>query len=142
MIATSFHNVVMPLIRYRTGDYVRLAAGNGGEFEWPAAEEIAGRAQEFLVSATGRRISLTAINMHDSLFDDLYAVQFFQEEAGRAEFRFRPGPRFDPSRLASIEAGIRRKLGDDFQIQLREVQETEKTALGKHRWLVTRLEPR
>src|SRR6185436_6763838 len=61
VIGTSFHNLVMPLIRYRTGDFVRLSPANASsEFPWPAALEIAGRAHEFLVSATGRRISLTA----------------------------------------------------------------------------------
>ena len=142
VIGTSFHNLVMPLIRYRTGDYVRLAdprTDGALEFPWPAAAEIAGREQEFLVSGTGRRISLTAFNMHDATFDDLYAVQFYQEEPGRAEFRYLPGPRFHPSRLTKIEEGIRHKLGDDFQIVLREVREVEKTARGKHRWLVSKL---
>ncbi|HVY71402.1 MAG TPA: hypothetical protein VHH73_15825 [Verrucomicrobiae bacterium] len=142
VIGTSFHNHVMPLIRYRTGDYVRLADPKRDgdlEFPWPAAVEIAGREQEFLVSATGRRISLTAFNMHDAIFDNLYAVQFHQEEPGVAEFRYVPGPGFQRSRLETIEAGIRRKLGDDFRVTLREVRETEKTARGKHRWLVSKI---
>jgi phenylacetate-CoA ligase len=169
VIGTSFHNMVMPLVRYRTGDYVRLVEASvaggpwsvltdqqkrsaapeawtanqelGGELEfpWPAVSDIAGREQEFLVSATGRRISLTAFNMHDAVFDDLYAVQFFQEQSGRVEFRYVAGPRFHSSRLPGIEAAIRRKLGDDFQIELRSVSEVEKTARGKHRWLVSQL---
>jgi len=43
------------------------------------------------------------------------------------------------SRLARIEEGIRRKLGDDFQITFREVNDVEKTPGGKHRWLVSKL---
>ncbi len=142
VIGTSFHNLAMPLIRYRTGDYVRLADPRTDgelEFPWPAASAVDGREQEFLVTATGRRISLTAFNMHDGIFDDLYAVQFFQAEQGVTEFRYVPGPRFDRSRLAAIEAGVRRKLGDDFVVTLREVAETEKTTRGKHRWIVSKL---
>ena len=142
VIGTSFHNLVMPLIRYRTGDFVRLADPRKDgelEFPWPAAVEIAGREQEFLVSAGGRRISLTAFNMHDAIFDDLYAVQFYQEEPGRAEFRYVAGPLFHTSRLPQMQAGIRRKLGDDFQIEIRAVKEVEKTSRGKHRWLVSKL---
>lgn len=141
IIGTSFHNLAMPLIRYRTGDFVRLAGTDPSnlEFPWPAAVEIAGREQEFLVSATGRRISLTAFNMHDPVFDDLYAVQFRQEQSGVAEFRYVAGPQFHSSRLARIEESIRRKLGDDFKITFREVTEVEKTARGKHRWLVSTL---
>jgi phenylacetate-CoA ligase len=163
VIGTSFHNLAMPFVRYRTGDYVRLVddsvargvwsvvpefqrrtlseeePSDSLEFPWPAVSEVAGREQEFLVSATGRRISLTAFNMHDEVFDDLYAVQFYQDEPGRAEFRYVPGPRFHTSRLDSIEAGIRRKLGDDFELTVRAVKDVEKTARGKHCWLVSKL---
>ena len=142
VMGTSFHNLAMPLSRYRTGDFVRLADPKRDgdlEFPWAAAAAVEGREQEFLVSGTGRRISLTAFNMHDTIFNDLYAVQFFQDQAGRAEFRYVPGPRFDRALLTAIEAGIRRKLGDDFQVTLREVQAVEKTARGKHRWLVSRM---
>ena len=162
VIGTSFHNLALPFVRYRTGDYVRLledsilrgpwsvirefqhqpetqAPAADLEFPWPAVSEVAGREQEFLVSASGRRISLTAFNMHDEIFDDLYAVQFYQEAPGRAEFRYMPGPHFHSSRLDQIEAGIRRKLGDDFQVELRAVKEVEKTARGKHRWLVSKV---
>jgi phenylacetate-CoA ligase len=139
VIGTSFHNLAMPLIRYRTGDYVRLAGDEPKEFPWPTATEIAGREQEFLVSGTGRRISLTAFNMHDAIFHDLYAVQFFQDTPGVAEFRYIAGPKFQSSRLRAIENGIERKLGDDFRIHFRPVNEVEKTPRGKHRWLVSKL---
>lgn len=142
VIGTSFHNLAMPLIRYRTGDYVRLADPQRDgdlEFPWPAAAEIAGREQEFLVSRSGRRISLTAFNMHDAIFDGLYAVQFAQSEPGRAEFRYVPSAEFHSSRLDTIRTGIARKLGDDFTLEFREVRETERTARGKHRWLVSSL---
>ncbi len=138
VIGTSFHNLAMPMIRYRTGDYVKLAEEDG-EYPWPVVSEIAGREQEFLVTATGRRVSLTAFNMHDRIFDDLYAVQFKQDEPGVAELRYVPGPTFDSSRLESIKAAVQRKLGDDFRFELKKVSETEKTSRGKHRWIVSSL---
>lgn len=142
IIGTSFHNPVMPLIRYRTGDLARLAdplRDGPLEFPWPAVSDIVGRGQEFLVGSAGRRVSLTALNMHDALFDDLYAVQFFQESAGRVEVRYVPGPGFHSSRLAVIAAGLDRKLGSDFEMRFRQVRDTERTAGGKHRWLVSRM---
>lgn len=142
VIGTSFHNLVMPLVRYRTGDRARLpepGAKVDAEFAWPVAVDIVGRDQEFLVSGTGRRISLTAFNMHDAVFDDLYAVQFYQDAVGVAEFRYVPGPGFRATRLPAIEAAIRRKLGDDFRVTFRSVAEAERTSRGKHRWLVSRL---
>jgi len=132
IIGTSFHNRVMPLVRYRTGDYAKVV-------NHAVVSEVVGREYEFLVSATGRRISLTAINMHDRIFDGLLAVQFFQERAGAVECRYQPGPQWQREREDAMHAGLMRKLGDDFVLEMREVKEVEKTPAGKHRWLVTRV---
>jgi phenylacetate-CoA ligase len=100
---------------------------------------VVGRDYEFLISASGRRISLTAINMHDTIFDGLLAVQFFQERPGEVECRFQPGPQWQSSRAGTMQAGLLKKLGDDFILTLREMKEVEKTSAGKHKWLVTRV---
>ncbi|OYW76664.1 MAG: hypothetical protein B7Z37_07630 [Verrucomicrobia bacterium 12-59-8] len=131
IIGTSFHNHVMPLIRYRTGDFAKITDGE--------ASEIVGRDYEYLVSSTGRRISLTAINMHDRIFDGLLAVQFFQELEGAVECRFQPGPQWQSSQEQAMHAGLLKKLGDDFTHTLRQVAEVEKTSAGKHKWLVSKL---
>ncbi len=139
IVGTSFHNHVMPLIRYRTGDYARMPVATGNEFPWPAVEAVVGRDYEFLVSATGRRISLTAINMHDRIFDGLLAVQFHQEKQGAVECRFQAGPQWPRDREEAMRAGLLKKLGNDFTLALRQVAEVEKTSAGKHKWLVTRI---
>jgi phenylacetate-CoA ligase len=56
-----------------------------------------------------------------------------------AEFRYIPSPEFHSSHLQQIQSGILRKLGDDFRLVLREVEEVEKTPRGKHTWLVSKL---
>lgn len=139
VIGTSFHNHVMPLIRYRTGDYVKLATSLDAELPMMEVEAVVGRDYEFLVSATGRRISLTAINMHDRIFDGLLAVQFCQEREGEVEFRFQPGPQWRGDCEEPMRSGLMKKLGDDFTLKLRSVNEVEKTRAGKHRWLITTL---
>lgn len=127
IIATTFHNHVMPLIRYRTGDL------------WSVEGRVIGRDHEFLISATGRQISLTAINMHDHIFDGMMAVQFAQEKPGEVEFRYQPGPQWQSSRQDPMRTGLLHKLGDDFTLTLKQVPEVEKTTAGKHKWLVTKL---
>jgi phenylacetate-CoA ligase len=141
VIGTSFHNQVMPLIRYRTGDCVFLPKQTEVEAALPMTEVMAvvGRDYEFLISATGRRISLTAINMHDRVFDGLLAVQFVQQQAGEVRLRLQPGPRWHPKQLETIRQSLLVKLGDDFTLHLEPVTEVEKTAAGKHRWLITSL---
>lgn len=142
IIGTSFHNMAMPLVRYRTGDFARLhdASVHGPkELDWPAVRTVDGREQEYLVTATGRKISLTAFNMHDRSFDGLYAVQFFQDKPGYAELRYIAGSHFDYGRLPQIESLVARKLGDDMRFALKEVNSIEKTGRGKGKWLVSNL---
>lgn len=138
IIGTSFHNTVMPLIRYRTGDFARFPAHAERELPQVEIEAVVGREHEFLVSETGRQISLTAINMHDDIFDGLIAVQFCQSRPGAVEFRYQPGLQWKQSSLESIRNGLQRKLGSDFALELRQVSEVEKTKAGKHIWLVTK----
>ena len=136
VIGTSFHNEVMPLIRYRTGDYVRIAeAGSARNQAWVVADEVVGRDYEFLTSRTGRRISLTAVNMHDRIFDGLLAVQFYQNVAGEVEVRCQRGPAWSGD-LGGIQRGLEMKLGDDFVLTLKLVDEVEKSGAGKHKWLI------
>jgi phenylacetate-CoA ligase len=144
VIGTSFHNLVMPLVRYRTGDWVRpydLARDGPKELDWPAVPTVEGRGHEFLVTSTGRKISLTAFNMHDRSFDGLYALQFFQDQAGKAELRYVAGPQFDDARLPEIASLVQNKLGDDIVVVLREVSDIERTKRGKGKWLVSSLGP-
>ncbi len=141
VIGTSFHNHVMPLIRYRTGDFVKLSNDecgmrNGGSAIWASVSEVVGRDYEFLVSATGRRVSLTALNMHDRIFDGLMAVQFYQERKGDVEFRYQPGPQWSSASVNPMRSGLMKKLGEDFSLALRDVRDVEKTRSGKHQWLV------
>ena len=77
--------------------------------------------------------------MHDSIFDNLYAVQFYQKQACVAEFRYKPTRDFNSSQLENIQKGVRSKLGDDFEISFRQVEEMERTIRGKHRWLISEL---
>lgn len=139
IIGTSFHNDVMPLIRYRTGDYVKIPDEIDGELPMTEVGEVVGREYEFLVSSKNRRVSLTAINMHDDIFEGLHAVQFFQSIPGLVEFRYQPGAHWRSARVVSIRDGLNVKLGDDFDLRLVEVKEVEKTAAGKHCWLLSRL---
>lgn len=139
IIGTSFHNDAMPLIRYRTGDYVKIPDELEGELPMTEVGEVVGREYEFLLSDQHRRVSLTAINMHDDLFEGLLAVQFFQASPGLVEFRFQPGLSWKPRRLDTIREGLKAKLGEDFEIKLVEVKEVQKTAAGKHCWLLSQL---
>lgn len=139
VIGTSFHNHVMPLVRYRTGDLVKVAESPEAELPGVEIEKVIGRDYEFLMSRSGRKVSLTAINMHDDLFEGLVSVQFRQTRPGEVCFAYQPATTWRPQRIGTIGEGLLHKLGDDFTLEFQQVTEIEKTPGGKHRWLVSEL---
>lgn len=141
VIGTSFHNHVMPLIRYRTGDLVKLATKPQKELPWLEVERVTGRDYEFLVSSTGRKVSLTAINMHDDVFEGVLALQFHQTEPGEVELCYQPvvSMAVTSQQESVMKAKVMQKLGVDFKLSLKQVATVQKTAAGKHRWLITTL---
>jgi phenylacetate-CoA ligase len=145
VIGTSFHNLAMPLVRYRTGDYVvpvAPAADGQREPNRLAVSTVRGRGHEFLIGPAGRQVPLTPFNLNDTSFYGLFAVQFFQEEPGRVELRYVPSSRYSDESLERVRAIVQRKLGDDFTLVLRQVSEIETTERGKSRWLVSTIKPR
>jgi phenylacetate-CoA ligase len=145
VIGTSFHNLAMPLVRYRTGDYVVPCDPPADGRRQPnrlAVSAVRGRSHEFLIGPAGRQVPLTPFNLNDTSFYGLYAVQFFQEEPGRVELRYIPSPRYSDESLERVRAIVQRKLGDDFTLVLRQVSEIEATERGKSRWLVSTISPR
>jgi phenylacetate-CoA ligase len=140
IIGTSFHNHVMPFIRYRTSDYVIAASvATDDETPWPSAAEVVGRESEFIVAADGRRVPMTVVNRHDDSFAGLLALQFHQHVQGELELHYVPSAGFSSTMLGKIEAAILASIGLGFQLRFKAVEEVKPGERGKRRWLVSSL---
>lgn len=138
IVATGFLTRTMPLIRYRTGDIAARSEGtcNGCGRPYELIERVEGRLQEFIVSRTGRYVSMTAINMHSPVFDNVYQFRFRQSVPGEVTLAVVPSARFDPVVDESrIRAELAPKLGADFELTLQLVDEIPPTRGGKFRFL-------
>lgn len=141
IVATSFLMRATPFVRYRTRDYAVFQSHGcsycGRPYEvW---ERIEGRLQEFVLTGRGRLISMTAINMHDDIFDHLEQFQFVQEQRGVATFNYVPKPTCTSSIVADICRRLGLKFGDDMRLVMQPVQRIEPTKRGKHRFLIQKL---
>ncbi len=141
IVATSFIMSATPFIRYRTQDLALFLGWScpacGRPYQvW---ERIEGRIQEFIVTAKGRYISPTMINMHDDTFDSVKQFQFYQKEAGKVIFRFIPRGTCDDLTVQTMAAKLRWKLGDDVELVMERVDDIPLTSRGKHRFLVQEL---
>ncbi|MBM4174843.1 MAG: phenylacetate--CoA ligase family protein [Ignavibacteria bacterium] len=140
IIATGFHNLVMPLIRYKTRDlalHTNKKSPDGINFR--LFSRIEGRLQELIVTSSGRLISMTAINMHDNTFDNVKQFQFFQNEPGILILRVIPNSNFGETDKNRIIDHIKNKIGKDTELILELVQSIEKTKSGKLRFLIQHL---
>ena len=91
------------------------------------------------MTSTGRLISMTAINMHDDIFDHIRQFQFFQEQKGKVTFRYIPKETCRPDVVQDMKRRLMVKLGDDVALGMEQVQEIPLTSRGKHRFLIQKL---
>jgi phenylacetate-CoA ligase len=133
----------MPLIRYRTADAASYLEGPCPACGRPYRRfgRIEGRIHEFIVSANGRPVSMTAINMHTSVFDNVAAFRFYQDTPGRVSLRVVPKPSFDRARdEATIRAELGPKLAPDIELTaIEEVEDLPVSPRGKQHFLEQRL---
>lgn len=141
IVATSFLMYATPFVRYRTQDFAVLKSFGCEKCGRPYQiwERIEGRLQEFILTDTGRLISMTSINMHDSTFDPVRQFQFHQTERGNVTLKYVPKSTCDSLSLSSMKQRILEKLGSDINLSLQRVDEIPLTSRGKHRFLVQEL---
>lgn len=137
IVGTNFHNFITPFIRYRTMDFAVRGGIGCPHCKRPflIMDRILGRAQEFIVTGTGRLISMTAINMHDDIFDGIRQFRFRQEQPGRVIFQYIPAGPLGEDRLARIRSGLAVKFGSDVELELRAVNEIPRSSSGKLHFL-------
>jgi phenylacetate-coenzyme A ligase PaaK-like adenylate-forming protein len=142
IVATGLHSRAMPLIRYRTTDVAVWADGTCTECGRPYRqfERIEGRLQEFIVSASGRLISMTAVNMHSPVFDNVRQFRFAQDTKGFVVLRLVPAPAFDLERDGTqIRKELAPKLGSDMRLELELVEEIQRSRSGKFHFVDQKL---
>jgi phenylacetate-CoA ligase len=141
IVGTSFIMKATPLIRYRTRDYAVFKADACASCGRPYQvwERIEGRLQEFIVTGTGRLISMTAMNFHDDIFDHIRQFQFRQEAKGELVFCYIPNGDCGPAVVEDMRKRLLRKLGNDVQLTMQAVEDIPLTSRGKHRFLIQKL---
>ena len=140
IVATGFNNYAMPLIRYRTMDLATKsnACCDCGR-NYPLIKKIEGRLQELIVTGEGRFISMTAINMHSDIFDNVKQFQFLQEEKGKVILNLVKRATYTSRDDAIIREELMKKLGDEMYLKIQYKDEIPRTPSGKYRFLIQKL---
>lgn len=150
LLLTDLHNSSQPVIRYRVGDLLRVAGGEGAAAGAPAAlrpaasctcglplpvmPPVLGRAGDTLELPDGRRINA---NLPSYIFkkhgkaDTIREYQFVQFTGGRIALRITKGPNWKDATRGELLAQVREVLGIDVELEI--VPKLERRGRGKHR---------
>jgi len=141
IVATGFNNRAFPLIRYRTEDVARRSARRSCECgrNYLLVETVEGRLQEMIVAKAGNLISMTAINMHSDVFDNVRQFQFYQDTPGRVTLRIIRHERYSDMDTQRIRAALLEKLRDQFDLDIEFVASIPLTPRGKATFLEQKL---
>jgi len=143
IVATSFIMHATPMVRYRTGDLAKFAGQGCPECgrSCQVWQRIEGRAQEIVITKTGRPLSISMLNMHDDTYAGIQRFRFRQTEPGVLIFEYIPqGENGDIGER--VKQHFAAKLGEDMRLVAQEVGDLPLTKRGKHRLLVQEMDLR
>jgi len=138
IVATGFWNMAMPLIRYDTGDLVRIGdhiCQCGRAF--PVIAKIVGRESGVLITSSGRIFGAAALEaiMENVLFSmhnmPILECQMIQESFDTMTLEYVPLEGFCQKDADKLRLLAAEHLPSDFKINIRPVEQIRKTVSGK-----------
>lgn len=140
LVGTGFNNLAMPLIRYRTGDYVRPAPQEqrcvcGRAF--PLIEAIDGRMDEAVKLPDGRVVGRLT-HVFEGL-EGILEAQIVQDRADALTVLIAPSAGYGERTRERLLAKLRFRLGEDVGLEIRPVDAIPRGANGKFRGVVCNL---
>lgn len=130
IVGTTLHNLYMPLIRYKTGDFAEYV----GDYcpsckrHLTLIKNIQGRwDKNKIYLADGTYISTTALNLHSDLYEHINGLQYVQHTPKLLEVHLIKGASFNKKILERFNNHFETALNGrcDFRIVFKEVIEKE-----------------
>jgi phenylacetate-coenzyme A ligase PaaK-like adenylate-forming protein len=139
LVCTGLWNLAMPLVRFRTGDLVRVPLGtdlNAIAFGTETFAGVIGRSGDYLIAPDGAR--LMGIDHIPRDVDHVVRMQVIQESPERVRILVIPGDGFsEPDRL-KIESNARLKLPPPMRWGVEIVDALERNSSGKAPYVIRR----
>lgn len=108
LVATSYDNFAMPLIRYKTGDYTFYT-----DFKTKTFGQIKGKwGQMSLTGYHNEEITLTALNLHSEELNSIQKVQFIQKDHGQVIMNVMFSEKISDERIQIIENLLSQRVGN------------------------------
>lgn len=140
IVGTQLFNNVMPLLRYRTYDYVVPSAAQGRcacGSHFRRIDHIVGRYYDYLITPEGYHIAITA---HiPTGVENLIEAQFHQERQGEVLVKVVTNGRFRPEDAQKLVANVQAHTSPRMAVRIEEVPSIPRGPNGKFINIVNRM---
>jgi phenylacetate-CoA ligase len=137
IVGTSFHNGVMPLIRYRMNDtarWSREACPCGRTY--PVIEAVSGRLADQLYDLDGRAVNCTVIGFAFDGMHNIRKAQVIQEAADHWTIRVVPGSNYTAGDGQRVLDKLSKDVSARVAATIEVVEDIPKMPNGKFKWVV------
>lgn len=136
LLVTSFTTHGTPLIRYRIGDSIKLAATDkkcncGSAF--PLIEKIEGRSTDYVLSPTHGKVNLGNISNSTKNINGIIKFQVIQRTLEEVQVLIVVSKGFNPSEKSKFIAALVERLGPQVEIIIKIVDDIPTEKSGKFR---------
>lgn len=140
LVGTTLHNRAMPLIRYEVGDLTSRRPGECGcGRAHPLFSPVTTKAEDILVTPDGRLISPSLITHPLKPLKGLARSQFIQEDLRHITVKLVLEDRPQEEMIDSLVRGLKDRLGEEMQFDIKVVDDIPVGPTGKFRWIVSRV---
>jgi len=141
MLGTSLHNHGMPLIRYRCNDMsaFRTSSCRCGR-ALPLMEDVSTKAEDIIALADGRMISPSVLTHPFKPMHSVEESQIVQEAYDHVVIRIKPNAQFTDAERDHLVREFRVRLGQDVRVDVEVVERIPRTASGKFKWVVSKVD--
>ncbi len=137
VVGTTFHNAVMPLVRYRMSDRTRWRPGTCAcGRTYPMIETVSGKFEDTLFGSQGQRISPSVVTFAFKALRGIKYSQVAQIGEGTWEIRVVAEPGFNEAERNRLIENVRKLVDPDLKVVVREVADIARTSAHKYRWIV------
>jgi len=139
LIITNLHSLAMPFIRYEVGDVLSASVDQPCECgcTFPRVQVLQGRADDWLYSTAGRRVSPLIFVV--ASVPGVQQYRMIQKSFDHLIVEIVPGRDYSPATLMKVEEHVKDVLGRELKAEVVAVQEIPKDPSGKMRRVVSQI---
>lgn len=138
LVGTTFINKYFPLIRYKTGDYSSYV--NGPDDNLIYLNKIEGHHDKSIIyRADGGVTSVTALNLHNSVYEHIDGLQYIQRQKGELIVLIIPNEKYTEKDKIFLENHFKNAMGNDSTVNIKAVDRLIFQKNGKFQTLISEI---